>query len=165
MLKLILVLTGLLCLTGCFQTGLVTESSQLNDFIEENEIRVDDEITLYFERERYAIDERDEVFYIVENTSGQPVEISSQYVIEKYDNGIWMDIDNRHLPSDTMTELEPDDQTEQLVWLSFDEEEIEKGIYRVKTTVHYPDKTEAARKVSASQPAVYKEISLLFEIR
>ncbi|MCC5895238.1 MAG: hypothetical protein JJU16_07220 [Alkalibacterium sp.] len=165
MVKAILLFSCLFILGGCSDSGIVTESNRLQEYIEEEDTAFHDDIAIYFEREQYAFSELDELFYVIENNSGQPIEISNHYSIEKYNEESWIDIEHHEFRSETKIKLLPDDQTEQLVWLSFDEEEIEKGIYRLTTTVHYPDKTEAARRVFSSQPAVNKEMSVLFEIR
>lgn len=165
MLKLIVGVISLMFLAGCSVSTIVTDTEQLDEYIEEQKIPVDDNLSIYFERDRYALDERDEVFFVVENHTNELIEINENYLIRKYEADAWVPVDNHALTPDNKVELSPGNSTEQIVWLSFGSDDFEKGIYQLSTTIHYPEQTDIERTMDPNHPEINEEIRLLFEMK
>lgn len=161
MLKLIIAFTGIILLTGCFESGIVTDSDQLDDYIEEEQDTLSEDISVFFERHQYGLDERDEMFYIVENNSDETIEMAEHFFIQKYEDNEWVPTENHDFRRDSAVRIPAGESTELLFWLSVDSIEFEKGQYRLFTRVNFPEQTEEIRE----QYPDYEDIYLPFEIK
>ena len=72
--KLIMLLLSLTMLTSCTEISLITNVEGMN---------VSEAYSVTFERDQYALNELDEVFYRIDNHSDERFEVSEMYFIEK----------------------------------------------------------------------------------
>lgn len=153
-----------LILTGCGEKKINTSLQLLEEvsIVEENQIS--EQVSTYFEREAYSADQVDEMFYIVENHSDQPIEVSEFYFVQKLVDDEWITLDNNTIENiDTVVSVLPGRSTEFIFWSLSDSSVFDKGTYRLYTRVNFFDENSAEDEVLKA-PKQVRDIYIPFEI-
>lgn len=159
-----LILTGLF-LSGCKAGTINTALSLPEDVLIEEDSLVSDRISSYFEREEYSAEERDEMFYIVENHSEETIEISEFYFVQKLEEDEWITLDNNTISQiDNVVSIAPNESAEFVFWLSLDSDDFEPGTYRLSTRMNLIEETEQTEGNDADLSESVRDIYIPFEI-
>ncbi len=160
----LLVFAGLF-LFGCNSGKINTAGSLPDTILAEEDDQVSDRILAYFEREEYSPEERDEMFYIIENHSDEPIEVSEFYFVQKLEEEEWETLDNNTINQlDNVVRILPNESAEFVFWLSFDSIDFEPGTYRLYTRMHFLDETEQSEENSSASMENVRDIYIHFEI-
>lgn len=155
--KLIMLLLSLTMLTSCTEISLITNVEGMN---------VSEAYSVTFERDRYALNEWDEVFYRIDNHSDELFHVSEIYFIEIFEDDEWTPVNNDSFKrADSSVTIPPGESAEFIFWLSVNSREFEPGHYRAVTGIHLPEQTEDMREQYETHPPVTFEVTIPFEIR
>lgn len=155
--KLIIVFWSLVVLTACSEVKLVTNVENASEA---------EEYSVTFERDQYALNELDEVFYRIDNHSDERFEVSEMYFIEKLEEDEWTPVNNDSFKRlDPSVPIPPGESADFVFWLSVNSREFDPGQYRAVTGIHLPEQTEEMREQYETHPPVNLEVTIPFEIR
>ncbi|WP_368645923.1 immunoglobulin-like domain-containing protein [Alkalibacterium putridalgicola] len=154
-----LFLIGLL-LSGC-QTARINTAVTLPDDIHvEQNHEIESQIVSSFERETYSNEEMDEMFYLVENLSEQPIEVSEFYFVQKWVEDEWKSLDNNAIERIERTvQVFPGETAEFVFWLSMESGNIDEGTYRLSTRVTFLEEEEEHQEGQAFNIIIPFEIT------
>lgn len=160
----LLILAGLF-LTGCKAGTINTALILSEDILIEEDSQVSDRITGYFEREEYSEEERDEMFYIVENHSEETIQISEFYFVQKLEEDEWITVDNNTINQiDNVVSIAPKESAEFVFWLSFEANDFEPGTYRLYTRMNFLENTNETDEDDSNSLESVRDIYIPFEI-